>query len=309
MKNIEQIVIVGSGPAGLTAALYTARAGKKPLVLDGMLPGGQLTHTAYVENWPGQEHILGPELIMKLRNHAASFGTRYIADTVTHVDLTQHPFIIETKNKQTIHANSIIIATGRAPRRLNCPGEEEYWGKGVSTCAVCDGALYRDQSVVIAGGGDTAIEHALFLAQFTNKITIIHQLPHLTASKAMQQRLAQHPEITVVFEHTISRITGNDTRLNNVHAINKKTKHEMIVPAHAVFLGIGSQPNTALFAGELAMDAHGSITVTGCTTHTSIPGVFACGDVIDNRYRQAITAAGYGCMAALDAISFLNGTL
>lgn len=300
----EKLVIIGSGPAGYTAAIYAARADLNPLIIEGPVPGGQLMGTTYVENWPGIKQILGPQLMMQLREHALSFGARTLAEEVISVDFNQHPFLIKTA-KNTLRTQSVIIATGATPKKLGCPGEAEYWGKGVTTCAVCDGAFYKNKRVVIVGGGDTAMEDASFMTNFTDQITLVHILPNLTASHAMQQRVLNNPKINILYESTVTAIEGNGQQVTSLIIKNQKTGQTTQLPTDAVFIAVGLAPNTTIFKGQLDLAKNGYI-ITQEHTKTSIPGVFVAGDVADFRYRQAITSAGSGCMAALDAERYLK---
>lgn len=302
---VEKLVILGSGPAGLTAAVYAARANLGPLVIEGSYPGGQLMSTTHVENWPGHISILGPTLMLELRNHAAHFGTRFLSSKVIHADLRCSPFVLHTSKEQEIKTHALIIATGATAKRLHCPGEEEYWGKGVTTCAVCDGAFYKDKKVVIVGGGDTAMENASFMTNFTNDVTIVHILPQFTASFAMQQRVLNNPRIKIIYESTVTQIRGNGSHPTHVLITHQQTGETQTFPAEGVFIAIGLQPNTETFKGQLALDDYGYLLVKE-TTYTSVEGVFAAGDVADKRYRQAITSAGTGCAATLDAERYLK---
>jgi thioredoxin reductase (NADPH) len=306
MNNIttEQLIIIGSGPAGLTAAIYAARANLHPLVIEGSKPGGQLMGTTAVENWPGIKSIMGPKLMMDMKEHAQSFGTRFKAGNVTEVDFKQRPFTIKT-DKETFKANSVIIATGATPKRLHIPGEEEYWGKGVTTCAVCDGAFFNDKPVVIVGGGDTAMEDASFMTKFTDNITIVHIMDKLTASAAMQKRVIDNPKINIIYNSTVTEIFGNDNGVTAAAITNQKTGEQTKIDTNAVFVAIGYKPNTTIFKDNIELDKWGYLKVTD-NTKTSVEGVFSAGDVADFRYRQAITSAGSGCMAALDAERWLS---
>ncbi len=299
-----RLAIIGSGPAALTAAIYAGRAKLEPLVLEGTAPGGQLMGTTAVENWPGDMSVQGPELMRRMRERAEHFGAKFIAGDLTAVTLTKRPFNFTTSYGKTITSDAVIIATGAAPRRLDCPGEKEYWGRGVTTCAVCDGAFYADQPVVIIGGGDTAMEDASFMARFTNQITIIHHKDMLTASKPMQERILKIPFVKIIYNSTVTEFEGNGTHLTGITVKNVTTGAESKHAAHAAFLAIGQSPQTGLFAGQIDLTPYGHIQVER-GTHTSIPGVFAAGDVIDSTYRQAIVAAGSGSMAALDAERYL----
>ena len=300
----EQLIIIGSGPAGLTAAIYGARAHLQPLVIEGDNPGGQLMGTSYVENWPGETRIEGPQLMEKMRSQAVHLGTRFLSESVISVDLSQRPFKIRTKHK-TLLTHALIIATGATPKKLCCPGEETFWGKGVSTCAVCDGAFYSNKRVVIVGGGDSAMESASFMLNFTDKITIVHILPALTASPAMQERVLNNPHITILYEHKVTAIEGEHGKVKKVVVASTKTGTQTILEADGVFIAIGLTPNTALFKGQLELTPYGYIVLKN-HTETSVPGVFAAGDVADSVYRQAITSAGTGCMATLDAVRYLK---
>ncbi|MCA9769790.1 thioredoxin-disulfide reductase [Candidatus Dependentiae bacterium] len=304
-NTVEKLVIIGSGPAGLTASVYAARANLNPVVIEGTAPGGQLMGTTAVENWPGEKSIMGPKLMMQMREHAQHFGTRFVAGNITKVDFTQKPFTLWTSKDKELKAESVIIATGAEPKRLGCLGENEYWGKGVTTCAVCDGAFYPDKEVVIVGGGDTAMEDASFMTKFTNKITIIHILDKLTASHAMQERVINNPNIKIIYNSIVSEIHGNGSKANKIIITNQNTGEKTEKIVDAVFIAIGLRPNTQVFKGQIQLNDYGYLLVKN-HTHTSIEGVFAAGDVHDDRYRQAITSAGAGCMAALDVERYLN---
>lgn len=301
----QQLIIIGSGPAGCTAAIYAARAQLHPLLFEGSEPGGQLMGTSYVDNWPGATHIRGIELMNQMREQARTLGTTFIRQTIESVDFSQSPFTLTTK-KETYQTQSLLIASGASPRRLGCPGESTYWGHGVSSCAICDGAFFTDKHVVIVGGGDTAMESASFMTHFTNKITIVHILDHLTASAAMQKRVLTNPAIKIIYETTVSEIRGDGQQVQEVVLTNTKTKKTSTLSADALFVAIGIRPNSEFLKGHLALSAGGFITCAPGTTQTSVPGIFAAGDVTDPSYRQAITAAGSGCRAALDAERFLK---
>lgn len=309
-KKNHDLIIIGSGPAGLTAAIYAARAKLNPVIISGQNPGGQLVKTTYIENWPGEQSILGAELMERMQKHALHFGAQILDQSVTKVDLSptnlnQPIFKIWLSNQQELQTRSLIIATGANPKLLGCPGEQKYWSKGVSTCATCDGALYNEKEIVIIGGGDTAMEDALFLTRFNNKITIIQIGDKLTASQIMQDRVLSKPEIKIIYNSSVQEIVGNQEHLTGVIVKNLKTGILQELPANGVFLAIGLKPMSDLFASYLETDYYGHILVTK-QTHSSIPGVFIAGDVCDNKYRQAITAAGFGCMAALDAERYLG---
>jgi len=307
MKNssVHHIIIIGSGPAGLTAAVYNSRAFLKPILIEGSPPGGQLMGTTAVENWPGEKSIMGPQLITNLREHAQHFGTRFLSETVTKVDLNKRPFVIETNKQETLKTNALIIATGASPNRLNCKGEKEYWGKGVTTCAVCDGAFYPDKKVMIVGGGDTAMEDASFMTKYTNDITIVHIHDKLTASPAMQKRVLDNPSIKIIYSSTVSEIKGDGNHIKTAVITNQQTQETQEVETNVIFLAIGQKPNTELFKGQIELNKMGYILLKG-GAKTSVEGVFAAGDVADFEYRQAIVSAGTGCMAALDAQRYLE---
>ena len=308
MANIHDLLIIGSGPAGLTAALYAARAELKPIVFEGSTPGGQLINTSLVENWPGNISILGAQLMKNIRDHALHFGTHTINETITKVDFKKRPFTLwNDKNKEYL-ARSVIVATGAGPRKLECPGEETYWGKGVTTCAICDGALYKNLPVVIVGGGDTAMEDASFMKKFTHDITIVHILDKLTASLAMQKRILNDSSIKVIYNSTVTKIDGTNEHMTKIIIKNKKTNEIKTIPARALFLAIGIKPHTDFLKGSLKLNSHGYIETFCPTTATSIEGIFACGDAADFIYRQAITGSASGCMAALDAQRYLQKT-
>jgi thioredoxin reductase (NADPH) len=302
--DVKKVVIVGSGPAGLTAAVYAARADLSPLVLEGLEAGGQLMLTTDVENYPGfADGILGPELMERMRKQAGRFGADLMAEDVTSVDLSTRPFVVSTSS-DTWRAHSVIISTGASAKMLNVPGERELLGHGVSTCATCDGFFFRDQELVMVGGGDSAVEEAIFLTKFASKVTIVHRRDTLRASKILQDRAFENPKIDFIWDSTVDHIYGNG-KVAGARLKNLKTGDEADVPAGGVFVAIGHNPNTSLFEGQLELSG-GYIVVDGAGTETSVPGVFAAGDVVDSRYRQAITAAGMGCMAAMDAERYLE---
>jgi thioredoxin reductase (NADPH) len=304
-EDVKKVVIVGSGPAGLTAAVYTARADLAPLVLEGLQAGGQLMLTTDVENYPGfADGILGPELMERMRKQAARFGADLVAEDVTSVDLSARPFEITTAS-DTYRAHSVIVSTGASAKMLGVPGERELLGHGVSTCATCDGFFFRDQELLMVGGGDSAVEEAIFLTKFASKVTIVHRRDALRASKIMQDRAFENPKIDFIWDSTVDHIYGNG-KVDGARLKNLKTGGETEVPVGGVFVAIGHNPNTSLFEGQLELTG-GYIETAPGGTQTSIPGVFAAGDVVDSRYRQAITAAGMGCMAAMDAERYLEG--
>lgn len=304
MSDSRRLIIIGSGPAGLTAAIYASRANLKPLVIDGKQPGGQLMGTSLVENWPGEKSILGPALMQQIREHAQSFGAEFLYGTVTKTDFTKRPFTIWTDRNHELKADAVIIATGSTPKRLGVPGEDAYWGKGVTTCAVCDGAFYKDQKVVVVGGGDTAMEDASFLKKFTNDITVIQISDQLTASHVMQKRILDDPDITVIYNSAVVEFKGDGQRVSEIVIENKKTGAKSNMAVNGVFIAVGMKPNSQPFEGQIELNQWGYINATD-QTKTSVEGIFVAGDAHDYRYRQAITSAGTGCMAALDAERWL----
>jgi thioredoxin reductase (NADPH) len=306
----ERVIIIGSGPAGHTAALYTARANLQPVLFEGFsaggIPGGQLMTTTEVENYPGfPEGIQGPELMAAFRKQSARFGTRIITEDVTRVDLSKRPFAVASEG-QSLAAASLIIATGATARRLNLPGEQRLWTRGMSACAVCDGALpvFRGKPLVVIGGGDSAAEESTFLAKFASKVYLVHRRDRLRASKIMQERVVKHPKIEVIWNTVVTDVLG-EAAVSAVRLKDTKTGRERELSCNGLFYAIGFDPNTTLFAGQLNMDEHGYLITRPGSTRTSVEGVFACGDVQDTHYRQAITAAGSGCMAALDCERWL----
>jgi thioredoxin reductase (NADPH) len=314
-KTQYRVVIIGSGPAGLTAALYSSRANLEPLVVEGGggsdptdLPGGQLMLTTEVDNYPGfPEGVLGPELMGRMRKQAERFGAEFAMGTVTDVDLSARPFRLALADG-AVTAETLIVATGAMARWLGLPEELEFRTKigGVSACATCDGFFYKGKHVLVVGGGDTAMEEATFLTKFAAKVTIVHRRAELRASKAMQTRAKENPKVAWLLDSVIEKVLGGPgVGVTGAMVKNLKTGEVKEVPCGGIFMAIGHTPNTAVFAGQLEMDEQGYLLMHGGTTATSVPGVFAAGDVADHRYRQAITAAGTGCMAAIDAERFL----
>jgi thioredoxin reductase (NADPH) len=305
MAETEKVIIIGSGPAGLTAGIYTARAMLSPLLLAGSAMGGQLMTTTDVENFPGfPEGILGPELMQRMLQQAERFGTRILYEDAVRVNLREHPFTVETSAGNVFRCLALIIATGASPRRLGLPSEEKFFGRGVSTCATCDGWFYRDKVVCVIGGGDSAMEEALYLTHHASKVYVIHRRDQLRASKIMQERAFKNPKIEFIWNTVVTEILGDQT-VTGVRLKNVKTGEESELPLDGVFLAIGHEPNTKLFEGQLELDERGYIVVDRYQ-RTSVPGVFAAGDCHDHTFRQAITAAGFGCAAAIMAERWLG---
>ena len=313
--HTHEVIIIGSGPAGLTAAIYTARADLKPLIIEGEpsstsdQPGGQLMLTTDVENFPGfPDGIMGPDLMSNMRSQALRFGTEVLTTKVLKVDFSQHPFQIWTSNPEgepTHIANSVIVSTGARSVMLGLEAENRLIGHGLSTCATCDGFFFRDQEIAVVGGGDSALEEAIFLTKFASKVSIIHRRDELRASKIMQQRAFNNPKIEFIWNSTVEEIIGEE-KVEGVILSNTVTSEKKSLPVTGLFIAIGHRPNTDLFIDQLQMDENGYLITGADSSITNVEGVFACGDVQDHTYRQAITAAGSGCMAALDAERWLE---
>ena len=307
-RHHSKVLVIGSGPAGYTAAIYTARASLSPTLVAGMQPGGQMTITTDVENYPGfAEVIQGPWLMEQMQLQAEHVGTRMISDVITEVDFAARPFVCTGDSGDVYTADAVIIATGAQARWLGLESEQKFMGFGVSACATCDGFFFRDQEIAIVGGGNTAVEEALFLTNFASKVTLIHRRDSLRAEKIMQDRLFANPKVAVLWDHVLDEVLGEDEprAVTGARVRNVKTGETTELPVTGVFIAIGHDPATAVFRGHLEMDDEGYIVTEGGRPATAVPGVFAAGDVVDKVYRQAVTAAGMGCMAALDTERFL----
>ena len=302
-----KVLIIGSGPAGYTAAVYAARAMLEPVLVQGMEPGGQLTTTTEVENYPGFTEIQGPELMTNMEAHAKAMGTEVISDIITELDLQNRPFTAKGDSGTTYTADAVILATGARARWLGLPSEDKFKGFGVSACATCDGFFYRGKPIVVIGGGNTAVEEALFLTNFGSKVTLIHRRDELRAEKILIDRLMKNPKVEILWDHVLDEVVGTDTPtgVTGVRAKHVKTGEITEVPADGVFIAIGHAPASELVKDQLELHHGGYVTVEPGSTRTSIPGVFAAGDLTDHIYRQAVTSAGMGCMAALDAEKYI----
>lgn len=301
----RKLVILGSGPAGLTAGIYAGRSDLTPLIIEGKEPGGQLMGTTTVENWPGDLETTGPKLIERMREQAEACGSEFEPGIATDIDMSQHPFTVTTNKDKTFTADAVIIATGSKPRRLECPGEEEYWGKGVTTCAVCDGAFYKDKPVVIVGGGDSAMEDAEFMLTFTDKITIVQIEDELTASPATKENVVDNEHIDIIYNSTVTEIHGDGDGVTGVTIKNTNTDETQKLETNAVFIDIGFLPNTEMVKDNIELTEYGHIVVHD-QSRTSQDGIFVAGDVADPKYQQAVTASGMGCKAALDAERYIK---
>lgn len=309
-NKIHNVIIIGSGPAGLTAALYSARANLNPIVFEGLQPGGQLTITTEVENYPGFEHgIMGPALMDTMRKQAHRFGADCQFKIVDKVDFSKHPFEI-TVGKEVFKSRTVIIATGASAKLLGLPSESKYMGYGVSACATCDGFFFKDQRIIVIGGGDTAMEEANYLTKFGKEVVIVHRRDEFRASKIMLDRAKKNPKIKFITNAVLEEVIGKDENgkkfVTGALLKNVKTGETFVHECEGIFLGIGHQPNTDIFKGQIDMEDTGYIKTRKSSTETNIPGVFACGDCQDHYYRQAITAAGSGCMASIDAERYLD---
>ena len=304
-----KVLIIGSGPAGYTAAVYAARAMLEPLLIQGLTPGGQLTITTEVENWPGDSHVMGPDLMIRMQSHATAMGAEVISDTITALDLSKRPFTAQSDSGTVYTADAVILATGAMAKWLGLPSEEKFKGFGVSACATCDGFFYRGREIVVIGGGNTAVEESLFLTNFASKVTLIHRRDTLRAEKIMQDRLFKHPKIHMVWNSEVIEVLGDEAPLGvtAVRARNLLTGEITDIPCAGFFVAIGHAPASELVKDQFPLHNGGYVQVEPGSTRTAIPGVFAAGDLTDHIYRQAVTSAGMGCMAALDAEKFLAG--
>ncbi len=302
-----KLLIIGSGPAGYTAAVYGARAMLEPVLIQGLQPGGQLTITTDVENWPGDSSIMGPDLMVRMEAHARETGAEIVSDIVTGLDLSARPFTATTDSGAVYTADAVILATGAQAKWLGLPSEEHFQGFGVSACATCDGFFYRGQPVAVVGGGNTAVEEALFLTNFASKVTLIHRRGELRAEKILQKRLLEHPKVEVLWHHRLEEITGTEDPkgVEGVRVAHVETGEVTEIPVKGVFIAIGHAPASELVADQLETHLGGYVVTKPDSTATSVPGVFAAGDLTDHVYRQAVTSAGMGCMAALEAERFL----
>jgi thioredoxin reductase (NADPH) len=304
-----RLLIIGSGPAGYTAAVYGARAMLEPLLVQGMQPGGQLTITTEVENWPGDIEVQGPELMVRMEAHAKATGAEIITDHISSLDLSRRPFVAKGDGGLTYTADAVILATGAQARWLGLPSEEKFKGFGVSACATCDGFFFRGREVVVVGGGNTAVEEALFLTNFASKVTLVHRRDGLRAEKVLQERLFKHPKVEVIWNHALDEVTGDATppSVTGARLRHVGTGEIREIKADGVFVAIGHAPASELVAGQLTLHSGGYVKVKPGSTSTEIPGVFAAGDICDPVFRQAVTSAGMGCMAALEAERYLAG--
>ncbi|MEE4188565.1 MAG: thioredoxin-disulfide reductase [Roseobacter sp.] len=302
-----RVLIIGSGPAGYTAAVYASRAMLEPILVQGIEPGGQLTTTTEVENWPGDTEVQGPDLMIRMQDHAKAVGTEIIGDIITHLDLDNRPFVATGDSGTTYTADAVILATGARAKWLGLPSEEKFKGFGVSACATCDGFFYRGQEIVVVGGGNTAVEEALFLTNFASKVTLVHRRDELRAEKILVDRLMKNPKIEPIWFHELEEVTGGENPLGveGVRLKHTKTGEITEIPAKGVFIAIGHAPANELVEGKLETHMGGYVVTKPGSTETAVPGVFAAGDITDYKYRQAVTSAGMGCMAALEAERFL----
>jgi thioredoxin reductase (NADPH) len=305
----HRVMILGTGPAGLTAAIYAARANLHPVVVEGHEPGGQLTLTTEVENFPGFiDGIMGPELMDNMRKQAERFGAKFIRGWVSAVDLRQRPFTVTVDESTSYESETVIVSTGASAKMLGIPGESELVGRGVSTCATCDGFFFRNRPIIVVGGGDSAMEEATFLTKFASEVTIVHRRNELRASKVMQERARDNPKIKWAMNVTPISIQSDSGKVSGLEVKDNATGEVKVLEAQGIFIAIGHQPNTGFLNGQLDIDPVGYIKTKDVSTATSVEGVFACGDVMDSHYRQAVTAAGSGCKAALDVEKYLENS-
>jgi thioredoxin reductase (NADPH) len=302
-----RLLIIGSGPAGYTAAVYASRAMLSPILVQGMQPGGQLTITTDVENWPGDASVMGPDLMARMEHHAREMGAEIITDIILSLDLSKRPFTATGDSGTVYTADAVILATGAQARWLGIPSEETFKGFGVSACATCDGFFYRGREIVVVGGGNTAVEEALFLTNFASRVTLVHRRDSLRAEKIMQERLFKHPKIRVIWNHEVAEILGttDPVGVTGARLRDVKTGEEQVIPCEGFFVAIGHAPASDLVKDQLRLHSGGYVWVEPGSTRTSVEGVFAAGDLTDHIYRQAVTSAGMGCMAALDAEDWL----
>lgn len=302
-----KVLIIGSGPAGYTAGVYASRAMLEPVLIEGIQPGGQLTITTEVENWPGDTEVQGPDLMVRMKAHAEAVGTRCISDHIMELDLQSRPFRAVGDMGTIYTADAVILSTGAQAKWLDLPSEEKFKGFGVSACATCDGFFYRGKDVLVIGGGNTAVEEALFLTKFASKVTLVHRRDSLRAEKILQNRLLNHPKVEVIWDHVLEEVLGDEDPLSVTGARlgHRETGETREIAASGVFIAIGHAPSSALVKDQLETHMGGYVVVKPGSTRTAIPGVFAAGDVTDHVYRQAVTSAGMGCMAALDAEKYL----
>jgi thioredoxin reductase (NADPH) len=304
----SRVLIIGSGPAGYTAGVYASRAMLEPVLVQGIQPGGQLTITTEVENWPGDAEVQGPDLMQRMEAHAGSVGTEIISDHIQALDLSKRPFVATGDSGTSYSADAIILATGAQAKWLGLPSEEHFKGFGVSACATCDGFFYRGLEVVVIGGGNTAVEEALFLTKFASKVTLIHRRDELRAEKILQHRLFNNPKVEVMWDHQLEEVFGTDDPrgVEGVHVKHTQSGKITEIACKGVFIAIGHAPSSELVSDQLKLHSGGYVVTSADSTATSIPGVFAAGDITDHIYRQAVTSAGMGCMAALEAEKFLS---
>lgn len=305
----HQVMILGTGPAGLTAAIYAARANLNPVVVEGNEPGGQLTLTTEIENFPGfPDAIMGPELMENMRKQAERFGATFVRGWVTAADLSKRPFHVTVNEDEEHEAEALIVSTGASAKMLGIPGESDLVGRGVSTCATCDGFFFRNKSILVVGGGDSAMEEATFLTKFASEVTIVHRRNELRASKVMQDRARNNPKIKWALNVTPVSVQSENGKVSGLEVKDNETGETRVLPTDGLFVAIGHQPNTGFLQGQLDLDSVGYIKTHGVSSATTVEGIFACGDVMDPHYRQAITAAGSGCKAAMDVEKYLEGS-